>query len=144
MPGRLLLGDGVGAVDVGVHGVVAELALVLVVLRLGVGDLVLGVRDLLVQAVELDLGLVGGLGVALDDVVELVDLGGDGVGLGLFVSDRIGARRLRESTDRSHRQGRQEQRTRALSALHVDHGTRTVANAWRMLRTGDEGAAIRG
>ena len=67
--------------DVGVDGVVAELAFVLVVLGLGRGDLGLRVRDLLVEPVELDLGGVGLLGVALDRVVELVDLGGDRVGL---------------------------------------------------------------
>ena len=74
---------------VGVDGVAAQLAAVLVLLGLRGVDLGLRVGDLLGELVELDLRAVGLLGVALDRVVELVDLGGDGVGLRLLVADGI-------------------------------------------------------
>ena len=88
-PEACCLGDVVGAVHVGVDGVVTQLALVLVVLGLGGGDLRLGVGDLLVEPVERDLGRIGRLGVALDREVQIVDLGGDRVGLSLFVLDGV-------------------------------------------------------
>src|SRR5205814_1834 len=87
---------------------------------------------------ELELGAVGGLGVLLDRVVEGVDLGGDLVGLSLLVADLVGGSSFGQRADDRDHDGRCEQGQGASPPpLDHDHGTRTVAKARRLLRTGD-------